>query len=498
MKRKLGAFALVVAMLLAALPVLAIAEPLPMRWILPGTAKFDVDMVEDALHEALLADGLNIKPDFIYYNWDVWEQKTNVMFAAGDEFEMIHTMDNGSPSTATLLSKNAIIPLNDLLNEYGQTMLELFPDAVWEQATHDGQIMAIPAPWIDMGVENYFAMRQDMLDKYGLELPNTLDELYDVCVAIQQGELAETGLNWYLSIRAQGNVGLYTPLQRGIDGYPFENIEMMGIIYEDGTVASYLESDQFKQWCDFTYRMNQAGLVYPDLLSMDTGSYNEPTERGNFVASDRNFSSEHTLRQYDPNVSLVNLYLNKEVDKYRFTAYPNCNTVSATSPHPEVAVQFMNWLYSSQDHMDLLTLGIEGVHWNSEGERTYSLTDYNIDGTTLQSQYSFGNWMTGWAPYQRFNIDSNWELSAELEYTFSEDTKTFISSGFVFSPSNVAAEYANCQAVITTYINPILLGFQTYEESMPAALQRMKDAGLDKVVEEIQTQFAAFLASKGE
>ena len=56
--------------------------------------------------------------------------------------------------------------LNDLLEEYGQDMLALFDEASWQQATINGNIMAIPAPWIDMKVENYMCMRQDMLDKY--------------------------------------------------------------------------------------------------------------------------------------------------------------------------------------------------------------------------------------------------------------------------------------------------------------------------------------------
>ena len=473
------------------------SEPLPMRWILPGNARNDDEMVEEALYKSLLEDGLNIQPKFTYYGWDVWEQKTNVTLAAGDPFEMIHTMDNGSPSTTVLLSKRAIIPLNELLDKYGQTMRSMFSQDVWEQATINGDIMAIPAPWIDMKVENYFSMRQDKLDKYNIALPQTLDEILEACKIIAEGERDETGVEWYFNIRNTGNVGLFRPLQRGIDGWPFSIFDMMAVVYEDGSVASYLESPQFKQWCDFILKANSEGFIYPDLLSMDSGSVGDPTSRGNFLVNDRNFTGQERLRQqYDPEAVIINFILDESKPQIRFSVYPNCNTVLASSPNPESAVQFMDWLYSDQANMDLLILGIEGTHWIDEGERVYSVPEYNINGDSIRNEYQFAFWMTGWASYNRFDIMSDWKLSAEIEYTFDNSVGSFITSGFIFSPENVAAEYANCQSVISTYIIPIMLGFQDYDEGFTSALQRMNDAGLDKVLEEFNTQFEEFLATK--
>ena len=500
MAKKLATWLLLLSVLTfsAAGTVFAEEEALPMRWLIPGEEPYDVDMVEEALEEMMREDGLNIDLDFMFFNWDVWDQKVNVMLASGDEFELINTLDNGSPSTTSLMSKNAIIPLNDLLEEYGQDMLALFDEASWQQATINGNIMAIPAPWIDMKVENYMCMRQDMLDKYGLDLPNTLDELLAACETIYNGELEETGTPWYIALRAEGNVGLFTPLQRGIDGYPFKIVDLMVILFEDGSAESYLESDHFKQWCEFAYEANQKGMIFPDLLSMNTGSVGEPTERGNFLASDRNFTGERTIRaNYDENARLVNFYLNREEPTVRFSAYPNCNTVSATSPHPEAAIMFLNWLYSDAFHMQTLLYGIEGTHWIDEGGREMSYTEYNTNEEGNGGyQYAFPSSWINYAPYLRFEKGTDYEGSATIEYSYDESTKTSLNSGFMYAPDKAAAEYANCKSVITTYINPILLGFQSYDEAFPAALQRMKDAGLDKVIEEIIEQHEAFLANK--
>ena len=64
---------------------------------------------------------------------------------------------------------------------------------------------------------------------------------------------------------------------------------------------------------------------------------------------------------------------------------------------------------------------------------------------------------------------------------------------FVFDPSNVADEYAACQAEVVQSIYPIKLGLVSYEEGYENALARMQAAGIDAVVAEYQSQLNAYL-----
>ena len=48
---------------------------------------------------------------------------------------------------------------------------------------------------------------------------------------------------------------------------------------------------------------------------------------------------------------------------------------------------------------------------------------------------------------------------------------------------------------MSAVIYPIKFGIQDYDTYFPAALQRMKDAGLDKVVDEYRAQFEAWQAA---
>ena len=60
----------------------------------------------------------------------------------------------------------------------------------------------------------------------------------------------------------------------------------------------------------------------------------------------------------------------------------------------------------------------------------------------------------------------------------------------------VQTEYAQMQAVEQEYFNPITNGLVDYDEAIDEALKKLKEAGVDKFVEEYQRQFKAFYDSK--
>ena len=67
---------------------------------------------------------------------------------------------------------------------------------------------------------------------------------------------------------------------------------------------------------------------------------------------------------------------------------------------------------------------------------------------------------------------------------------------FVFDPTNVATEYANCLAEVEASVYPIKLGIISYEEGYENALGKLKAAGIDKVIEEYQKQLNEYLAAQ--
>ncbi len=469
------------------------AAILPMRWVLPGTTQPDTDYVAGLVNEKLKADGVNVEYKPIYIGWDVWEQKTNVMFATGEEFEMIHTMDNNIPNTSGLVAKNAIVPLDDLLAEYAPKLKQMIPDWAWSQASISGKIYAIPAMWIEMAnVDGWITMRKDLLDKYDLKQPTTIDEVLDVSAQLQKN----LGKKWYMVCQVQQ---LLYSFERTYDTYPFfvKQNEELAVIYNDGKVGSWLESPEFKKDCEYMRKAYTMGLINPDFLSIKPDQASQITNKGEFLfMPSRSFGTKFAMQKYDPDANPVNFLLNPEKPMLRTLAYPNCNTVSATSQYPEAAVMFMDWMYGKQENMDLLMYGEEGKHWKNEGDRKLSVTEYNKDDKSDWTKYSFGWWQAGWAPYQRFNITATDPDQVKYEATFDDKAQNFIGMGFSFDPTPVKTQFANCSSLLATTIYPIKWGYTDYDSSFPQAIKKMKEAGLDSVIAEYQKQFSAWLAAQ--
>ena len=73
------------------------------------------------------------------------------------------------------------------------------------------------------------------------------------------------------------------------------------------------------------------------------------------------------------------------------------------------------------------------------------------------------------------------------------DKKT---QNFLFDTEPVKSEYAQIQAVETEYLSPIACGFKDYDENIDKAIEKLKAAGIDKFMEEVQRQFDEFKASQ--
>ncbi|WP_223830200.1 DUF3502 domain-containing protein [Paenibacillus arenilitoris] len=136
--------------------------------------------------------------------------------------------------------------------------------------------------------------------------------------------------------------------------------------------------------------------------------------------------------------------------------------------------------------------GVEGVHWKDVGEGLRE--DLMLDDNGAPA-YQVRSWMLGHVEMNRWPADTHPTI---LKYRAnqSQDAVNSITLGFNFDASKVSVEYTNTLAEFNTSILPIKLGLLGYETSFPAALEKMKAAGLDKVVAEFDRQFKEWLGTK--
>lgn len=454
------------------------------KYVIPGSEKDDTATVMEAVN-AKLAQDLGIQVELVSIPWDVWDQKLNLMLSTGEEFDLFHVMQD-RVSFATYYSRGGLADLTDAIETYGSSIKSTIAQNVLDAAKIDGRYYCIPTFWCELGVEGSFTYRADVLEKYGLEVPTTPAELLDTLEeAISKWEGDETP---YLPLLANYNPSSthMTVLHSQYDSYPFNVVDGLFMVDQEGNVQSWVESEEFKADADWAHEAYERGLIDPDVLTTTEEQQIDKLQRGEFVFHLGTCDYYQDTVEYIPELKLDDIKvarLNSDKAAIRPWAFKNCNAVSSTSKHVNEAVQFINWLYSDQANFDLFFYGIEGVHYTT-----------NDDGSinVLNSNWSFSTWMAGNMTYQRY-ASTMLPAVKQAQYTVDETAVNSIAGGFFFDASTVQTEYSNVQTEMQAVITPIAMGVVSYEDGFESALQRLKDAGLDTVVAEYQRQFNAYL-----
>jgi spermidine/putrescine-binding protein len=191
------------------------------------------------------------------------------------------------------------------------------------------------------------------------------------------------------------------------------------------------------------------------------------------------------IRINAPNAKLKTYTLKSEEPRYITATGGEVLCIPQTAPNPDGAMQFINWIYSSEENYLFAIYGIEG--------KDYDITDGRIN--KLIPDEFFYEWMFRNKNYQLFTPEVD---QSYIDTYTSWDDKAITSEmlGFRFNNENVKEIEAAIKELAGKQMNPILYGFVDYETEYPKALQALKDAGIDDYIAEVQRQMDEFLASK--
>lgn len=172
-------------------------------------------------------------------------------------------------------------------------------------------------------------------------------------------------------------------------------------------------------------------------------------------------------------------------------------SVASSSKRPDKAIQFLNLVNSSSELAVLLNLGIEGEHYEV-------LADGTIDNTK-RANYDNNNWQM-FGDYNKMPLSQALVgptgLSADqfkkAMKKWNENTTKSPGYGFMFDPTSVKTEIAALDAVTEQYNKIIGNGSVDPDELVKKFNDALYSAGLQKVMDEKQRQFDAWLAESKE
>ena len=475
---------------------------IPVRYYMPGGPAYDINVVVAAINDALARDGLNLEYQPNYIGWDQWWNRTQIMLSTGEEFELLHIMQDGTPAS-TYASRNHLKGLSAIIRQHAPNLTGRFDQVLWDSATINGEIYAIPAYWRDAsgGFEGVVTIRKDMFDRFGLAYPRTTQEILSTLPVLQERWRALDGMNRYVYEHTPNRPP--TALHRTYDTWPFYvSGDGVFMVRQNGTAGLYYESDEFRRDAEFMNALYTRGLIHPDTLNLPNDTKNTTIyDNGDFLLNlmtGPQWTSQLTWQNQNVSQTAEVLRYSMNADKPYLAFMPllNCNGVPLAAKNPEAGVKFLDWLYSRQANHDLLMFGIQGRHWNPNGQ-TYFSYIRNAEGSPI---YNFGDsWMMGYAPFTR------WETGPDIPQEAIDSiaknifpNQTVISPvvGFNFNSEPVRVEMANVLAEYTASILPIKVGVLPYAGNYQAALARMKAAGSDALIAEYSRQLTAYIRSR--
>lgn len=471
-------------------------EIVKLKYLVPSTEPRDYQEVFDLVNQKLKEDGLNIEIEKVFIPSDAWDQKINLMLSTGEEFDLFHIMQDRTPFS-NYLNRGALADITEAVEKYGQNIKKVIPDDIFEGGKVDGRIYVVPSYWVEMASEGEFNIRLDLLEQNNLEMPTNPDELLAAMDTVMK--------NWtgsakpYLVGKPNFDPVAYhtTVLHRTYDSFPFTVKEKLVYVDQNANIKSWFETEEFKKDAEFMRKAYTMGLINPDILVLKGEQVSAQVDNGDWFVGFGTSGNLKALQKNNPNATVADLdvvYFNTEKPYLRPLTVKNANGVSITSKHPDEAVQFIDWLYASQENYDLFQYGIEGKHYEKDGDK--GIIAINDPTNDNKPGYKGSESQIGNINLMRVDHVNNITANNKVLYERNPEAINSIAANFVFDPTNVKTEYSNVVTEAAASITPIYMGVLEYDKAFPAAIEKMKKAGLDIVVEEFKKQFEAWYATQ--
>lgn len=448
-----------------------------------GTPQQDEALIEKEASKYLL-EKLNAKLDMIVLDWGSWDNRQNILLASREEVDVIFTSQWSKHSVN--VSKGAFLPLNGLLEEYGQGILQTLDPILLESSQIDGINYGIPTNK-EFAAQGGIIYRQDIADELGLDMSTvqTIEDLEPIYEQVKQKMPSITPL--FLKYGENFNshyIGNYDALgDTSIPGYILKD--------EDSTMVKPLHDiDRYLQNLYISRNFYMKGYTNSDAATTQM-MVNDA------LASNEYFSVVSPIKPGKANElgiqtglagKLSQIALNEKSLATSETA-GSMLAISSTSLHPELAMQFINLLHTDVYLNNLINFGIEGVHYNTVSPGV-------ITPTNATARYSPGsNWMLG----NQF-INYIWDTEDLDKWQQFQNFNTgAIQSpglGFVFDGESVRSEIAAVVNVDKQYAAALETGSVDPDDILPEYIRKLQVAGIDKIIQEKQKQFDAFLKAK--
>ncbi len=415
---------------------------------------YTTDLREDPVYP-IMKELSGYEVEYTYLPAENADQKLMMEVAAGEDYDLIRVQKTEVYNE--LDSKNALMDLTDLLNTYGQDILENVPAEIWSTVTNEnGEITAVPLPSSYQAKDTLYGemdqgliFRTDILEELGVGLPTNLEELYDLMKAYTEktGNPALTlaGTAWVPTIAS---------------AFGMENSSWYDV---DGEMCNRVNMEGLEEYVAFMMKLYNEGLLDADF----------PINNGSIVYE--KFANNSALCIYDwfymaqsiqdavalsnPDAELVMapaFSKDKNSDATIAVSYGNSQyyVLTENCANPEHAIIYLNSV-SQMDNFLKMYLGEENVSYEVRNGQYYPIfpafSDYG-NGTAFVGAGNPVELKIMWLARARKT-----DVIAKLFDTANENTEQYVRNDNYVGMASYLPAYKEYMGQLDTLFGDMLL-----------------------------------------
>ncbi len=429
--------------------------------------------------------------------WDEYERKYPLLFASGEEFDIVYTADWAYyDSQAT---KGAFLEITEpMLERYAPlTHATMYPQA-WEQAKVNGGVYMLPMNYTEL-TGYVFLVRGDLMDRYGCPPISTLEDFggYLSTVVEHEPQLIPLDIGsdfdaYFLFERfwnrcTANELSPILPWQ--LQGYT-GRADTERRIRHISAYQQFLECVMImKEWKDAGYWSKSA------ILNKHTNKESFLLGRSaaalmNFNDATSMYTSLKTLHP-DWRIQVVDAEDGAAPIRNRYIA--NGMAVYARSKQPELALQILDQLRNDETCHDLFCYGIKGLHYELDDEGKL----VTLPATVRYPVDSNGNWGIRndvfWKP-----LADDIPNHSEIADRWTREAEPRAYEGFLFNDIIVKNQVNELNDIFNSDLKRLVLGFsEDPEADIQALRKKIDERGLDEVFQEMGRQLISSGLSHG-
>ena len=438
-------------------------EIVTLKWVAVGNGMPEnYDAWKEHINE-YLEEKIGVNLEFEVVAWGDWDNRRSVIVNTNEDYDILFTNLNTFSSDVNL---GAFADITDIVKNTTPDLYSYIPESYWEACSIDGKIYAVPT-YKDSSVTQYFVWDKELLDSYGLKVDDlhSLEDLTETLTVIKEKDNAPSFM-----LHKDGMPAVIANYYDGMGA----GLLPIGVAFDDESrkEVSTLEQPGVIEDFKLLHQWYKDGIINSDAATLAEA----PKYRKCYVAQGWSGAAKTSWGPQMGVEAIAVQYDDTVISNDSVQGSMNC--ISASSKHPEKALELLELVNTDSYVRDALYYGLEGDNF-----------DYTADGKVEKHNEEWS--MAGYTQGTFFNVTqlvtdefNQWEEVKEL----NANATPSVLLGISFDWTPVEDEMANCIEIWNRYKPEVLTGTTDPETTFPVIVEELKAAGMDAIIAEAQKQ----------